>query len=394
MPIPAHYTSFDYDADGQRFRKTHNGTETLYLGDDVEVRGGVFTKYLRVGGQVIAKIEGGTVTWLYTDALGSVRAEEDGAGNIIRREVYLPYGQAVYGVFAGSIGFTGQEQDETGLVFLNARYYDPAVGQFLSPDSMVPTVWPMGLNRYAYAYGNPILYIDPTGHFFVLNIVRVVFGLAEMGIGIASCVYAGCAGGTAVFAFIDGLDNLVSGINGFANGNTNQPGFLQPLGTAICGGDPNCGIALKLGTSVAGMPAGAGLGPALGTIPGFTVSLGEGLAISATMTVVTAGELASAAAGLVSAVTAAGTQSQMSGGRDGQWQALTNKQARELANNMGFSEVKDPPFNSHGELVFKRGNVYITADNTGHSGGVWKMFDSAGNRLGTYNADLTVRIGP
>jgi len=77
----------------------------------------------------------------------------------------------------------------------------------------------------------------------------------------------------------------------------------------------------------------------------------------------------------------------------GRTEPLTNAQARALAKELGFNPVKDPPFNSHGELVFRSGNKYITPDNALHQGGTWKMFDRAGNRLGTFNDNLTLRIG-
>ncbi len=62
-------------------------------------------------------------------------------------------------------GFTGRPHDATGLVYMNARYYDPAIGQFISPDTVVPdpTVV-MDYNRYLYARANPLRYNDPTGH--------------------------------------------------------------------------------------------------------------------------------------------------------------------------------------------------------------------------------------
>ena len=61
--------------------------------------------------------------------------------------------------------FTGQEQDGTGLVYLHARYYDPATGQFLSPDTIVPDPSDVfSHNRYMYARGNPLRHNDPTGH--------------------------------------------------------------------------------------------------------------------------------------------------------------------------------------------------------------------------------------
>jgi len=48
---------------------------------------------------------------------------------------------------------------------MNARYYDPQLGQFISPDTLVPDATQlMDFNRYAYARGNPMKYNDPTGH--------------------------------------------------------------------------------------------------------------------------------------------------------------------------------------------------------------------------------------
>ena len=61
--------------------------------------------------------------------------------------------------------FTGQREDGTGLVYMNARYYDPAIGQFISPDTIVPDPGRVfGYNRYMYGYGNPLEYSDPSGH--------------------------------------------------------------------------------------------------------------------------------------------------------------------------------------------------------------------------------------
>lgn len=63
-------------------------------------------------------------------------------------------------------GFTNHEMLETiGLIHMNARLYDPVIGQFISPDSVTPA--PMSaqnISRYAYVYNNPFRYIDPSGH--------------------------------------------------------------------------------------------------------------------------------------------------------------------------------------------------------------------------------------
>ncbi|MCO5182295.1 MAG: RHS repeat-associated core domain-containing protein [Candidatus Promineofilum sp.] len=62
--------------------------------------------------------------------------------------------------------FTGQKQDESGLYYYNARYYDPEIGHFISPDTIVPDPGSVfGYNRYMYALGNPLKYNDPTGYY-------------------------------------------------------------------------------------------------------------------------------------------------------------------------------------------------------------------------------------
>jgi len=53
--------------------------------------------------------------------------------------------------------FTGQRLDGTGLYYYNARYYDPTIGRFISPDNVAPNYWnPQDLNRYSYVHNNPL----------------------------------------------------------------------------------------------------------------------------------------------------------------------------------------------------------------------------------------------
>ncbi|MBU0707298.1 RHS repeat-associated core domain-containing protein, partial [Patescibacteria group bacterium] len=57
--------------------------------------------------------------------------------------------------------FTGKELDaSTGLYYYSARYYDPDLGRFISPDSIVQAPYdPQTLNRYSYCRNNPVKYI-------------------------------------------------------------------------------------------------------------------------------------------------------------------------------------------------------------------------------------------
>lgn len=66
---------------------------------------------------------------------------------------------------ANRLGFTGHEEDaDSGLVYAKARYYDPVLGVFLSPDPAAgdPTQ-PLSPHPYLYAYANPTTYVDPDG---------------------------------------------------------------------------------------------------------------------------------------------------------------------------------------------------------------------------------------
>ena len=66
-----------------------------------------------------------------------------------------------------SIKYAGYYYDaETGLYYLNARFYDPETARFIQQDSYSGNIYdPLSLNLYTYSNNNPISYYDPTGHF-------------------------------------------------------------------------------------------------------------------------------------------------------------------------------------------------------------------------------------
>ena len=107
-----------------------------------------------------------TVTYYHTDALGTPVAATDESGHVLWREHYSPFGEKLDDSQASqssNVGYTGHQFDsDTGLVYMQARYYDPVIGRFYSND-------PIGFrdvhsfNRYTYANNNPYKYIDPDG---------------------------------------------------------------------------------------------------------------------------------------------------------------------------------------------------------------------------------------
>jgi RHS repeat-associated protein len=132
------------------------------MGDDYEVTGGVVTKYVSAAGLgVVAKRTGGATFWLHRDRLGSVQAITDAAGQLVQRRTYRPYGETIADStgHVESRGWIEQRNDaETGLTYLHARYYDPTLGLFLSPDPIAAA-----LNTYGYASSDPLNASDRSG---------------------------------------------------------------------------------------------------------------------------------------------------------------------------------------------------------------------------------------
>ncbi len=149
---------FAYGPDGERIAKRDASGTTVFLGDDVEVRGGLTTAYIHDD----VRVEGGITTSLSRDHLGSIRVETEGEG-LSRSLAYGGYGKPRQAM-AGK-GYIGERHDpETGLLYLHARYLDPVIGRFIQPDPWDPTLPGVGTNRYAYADNNPVNLCDPLGH--------------------------------------------------------------------------------------------------------------------------------------------------------------------------------------------------------------------------------------
>lgn len=117
--------------------------------------------------QGIQPAHAGTVIYVYTDPQGTPLAEADATGAITTSFDYRPYGSLTLGAPTAGPGYTGHVNDpDTGLLYMQARYYDPVTARFLSVDSVRPEGGkPFGFNRYAYANGNPYKYTDPDGRF-------------------------------------------------------------------------------------------------------------------------------------------------------------------------------------------------------------------------------------
>ncbi|MDA8021083.1 MAG: toxin glutamine deamidase domain-containing protein [Thermoanaerobaculia bacterium] len=217
---PSFDTSYGYDANGNQVSKTRDGTTTTFLYDvldrlaEIQRDSASLETYLYdyQGMRVRKSGPSGTVRYVYDDT--SVLMETDASGATVAKYEYGPdrllslahatEGRRYYlfdglrsvvglmrpdgalqarykydawgnlreevGDSANRFGFTGYERDEeTGLYYAKARFYDPETGRFLSEDpfSGFPQT-PPSLHRYLYGYQNPTVYWDPDGQITLL----------------------------------------------------------------------------------------------------------------------------------------------------------------------------------------------------------------------------------
>jgi RHS repeat-associated protein len=159
--------TFSYDYAGRRVKK-EGSVITYYIDPVLEYSNGAFTAYIFANGKRIVRKTGSDVSYYHADHLGSTGSETSENGARTYEAHYTPYGETWYSSGIEKYKFTGQEEDaETGFYNYGARHYDPALARFISADSIVPDpADPQSLNRYSYCRNNPVMYVDPSGHFF------------------------------------------------------------------------------------------------------------------------------------------------------------------------------------------------------------------------------------
>ncbi len=232
-----------YNGDGQRIRKSEGAKETYYFYQDgvvsytvegkketkavqnllglegnvilaeraVEISGETVSEGAASGGTASeGEAEDGTASegtknsgfgyYLYNkDVQGSTTSilNESGAGELSYE--YDDFGETeVNGnsVFQNEICYTGGIYDEaTGLYYLNARYYDPENGRFLTEDTYRGELKePDTLHLYVYCKNNPINYVDPSGHWKLALAgasYGYIIGKGAMAVGTGSSIAVG-----------------------------------------------------------------------------------------------------------------------------------------------------------------------------------------------------------
>lgn len=150
---------YTYDADATLLSMNYEGRAYFYIknmqGDIIE----------------IVDIHGNKIAEYRYDAWGKIIYQYDDGSNI---DDINPYRYRGY-----------RYDQETGLYYLNSRYYDPVMGRFISADSInyLDPSSATGLNLYAYCGNNPVMYSDPSGKFPILISLLALGAAAYMTYG-------------------------------------------------------------------------------------------------------------------------------------------------------------------------------------------------------------------
>jgi len=354
--------SFTYDGNGQRVKKQSSVSgETFYFGELYEKRGGVEILHLFAGSRRVAsiRITDGKNQFYHSNHLGSASFITDSNGDPKEKIEYYPFG--TYRDVGSPTGtydydpdfpdvyytYTGQEDDDDlGLYNYGVRLYDPVLGRFISPDRLVQAPEnPQSLNRYSYCLNNPLIYVDPSGEFFIIAaIIGAVLG------GVSSAIQGGDFGdilkGIAIGAVSGAVGGGVGGIVADLASGLGEVGAAAVGGAAggMAGGATNA--ALTGGNIGQGMLIG-GISGAIGGSLGIAmkgsdwairglVQVGAGAVIGGTVAELTGGRfLQGAIMGAASGAIAFGV-SELVGPY-----ARAEKQARSELREQGLSGEMD-----------------------------------------------------
>ena len=241
-----------------------DGETIRFVGGYYERKGSEITKYYMAGAARVAMRkytipQSMTVEYILGDHLGSTSITTDSNGAMVSELRYKPWGELRYTWTDASAStspayeltryqYTGQYSYdvEFGLKYYGARFYDSAVGRFVSADTVIPG-GTQGYDRYAYANNNPCLFVDPSGHegipwslsgssssfATIINGVGSLFGaqnLSQTMASAADAVALACdVAALAVDAAITGLEATAFAI-GMTGGTVVSPGTAPVTG--------------------------------------------------------------------------------------------------------------------------------------------------------------------
>ena len=168
--------TYTYDAADVRIRNLCAEEDTTYTYDPhaklsrllCKTTNGVVTKYVYGRGLIGEEVSGVFKTYHF-DCRGSTIAITNASGNITDTFAYDTYGKLINrtGINKIIFGYNGRDgvvTDDNGIIYMRARYYSPVMKRFINADVIAGAISnAITLNRFAYANGNPVSFVDPFG---------------------------------------------------------------------------------------------------------------------------------------------------------------------------------------------------------------------------------------
>jgi len=292
---------FEYNSAGIRVEKCVNGVPTKYVvsGSTIlsETTNNVSTVYYHSSDGVIGFNRGGVDYFYRKNIQSDIIAIVNTSGDIVAKYVYDAWGNHKIYSSANTLIYDSQNpssansshigcinpfryrsyyfDSETGLYYLNSRYYDPQVGRFLNADT-VDYLEPesiQGLNLYSYCQNNPIVYADPSGHApewlqiagwiglgVGILVCGVAIGILTVGVGSATflgAVAVGAAKGALIGATIGvGAGAIVGGAGALISGE--EFGSSEFWSDVLYGGMLGFGVGAVVGAVAGGFHGAKG----------------------------------------------------------------------------------------------------------------------------------------
>jgi len=221
---------YAYNPEGHRIKKTENGVTTYFLYNEeglaaeYDVSGNLIKEYhfkpygTWMTEPLFQRTADGQVYYYQNDHMGTPHRLVRSNGEVVWQAFYSAFGDAeiVTQVVENNLRFPGQYFDqETELHHNYFRDYDYQVGRYVQSD---PIGLDGGLNYYAYAYANPVVFYDPTGEFGVAG-------------AIAGAACSAASGGSPC----EIMASAASGLFGFLGG-----AVVDQIGAQICKEPDDC----------------------------------------------------------------------------------------------------------------------------------------------------------
>ncbi|MCU0433288.1 MAG: FG-GAP-like repeat-containing protein [Bacteroidia bacterium] len=226
---------------------------SFYASSFAQDKSSVFAQVF--SGPTIASVASPGSLFFHQDQVTSTSITTGGTGALSAQVTYSAFGQVmlISGQDNFTNKFTGRQYDyNSGLYYYNARYYDPLLCRFITPDSQLGSELTSAdvMNRYAYLANNPQNSIDPTGHSFfswftslVIDVLEIAAGIA---IGILSDGALSMVSETLIGAGINGLIYTATHYDDFS---WKDFGIQQAVGAAMGFATAGAGALFEAGSA-------------------------------------------------------------------------------------------------------------------------------------------------